>query len=256
MDLFWLKLILSFIVGGAFIAFTIWVSEKYGSKLGGVIIGLPSTSLVGLLFIAWSQNNMAAVSAVPIMPAVAGINSIFVALFVLLSSRGLKQALIIAFVFWFLSSLAVVLLPLDSLAISLGIAACLYAISATFLSKFPHRKIAANKSTWKEFIFRSILAGTVVATAVLLAKNLGPLWGGVFSNFPAAFTSTLILVTKKHGVEFTKSVARTMAFASIAAVSFSVAFYFLVPQAGLGLGALLSVSISVAIGYFIYRFAL
>jgi len=256
MDVFYFKLLLSFLVGGAYIAFTIWLSEKFGSKIGGIVIGLPSTSLVGLLFIALTQGNAAAVLAVPIMPAVAGVNSIFVALFILLHKFGWKQALAVAFVFWLAASLFLVTLPLDSLALSLAIAAALYAISAGYLCRFPHRKAAARHSSAGEFLLRAVFAGTVVASAVLLARANGPLWGGVLSNFPAAFTCTLILISRKHGEDFTASVGRTMAFASIAAVSFSVAFYFLVLPLGLFLGASLSLAASVTVGFAIYRFAM
>ena len=256
MDVFLLKLLLSFLVGGFYIALTIWISEKYGSKLGGLVIGLPSTSLMGLLFIAWTQNDAAAVFAVPIMPAVAGVNSIFVLLFLLLYKKGWKKALAGAFAFWLAANLFLVLLPMDSLWLSLALAAVLYAISASWLSRFPHRKLSAQRTSGREFLIRSVFAGAVVVVAVVLAKALGPLWGGVFSNFPAAFTSALILVSRKHGEDFTASVGRTMAFASIAAVSFALAFYFLVPVAGLALGAAAAMLVSVCVGYAIYRFVL
>lgn len=255
-ETFALKLLLSFIVGGGYIAFTIWLSEKFGSKIGGIAIGLPSTSLMGLLFIAWSQNDAAAVSAVPIMPAVAGVNSIFVAIFFLLYKAGWKSALAVAFSFWLVANLFLVFLPLESLALSLMLAAILYIISASFLSKFPHRKLPAHHSSAGEFLFRAVFAGAVVATAVFLAKSLGPLWGGVFSNFPAAFLSAMILVSRKHGDEFSASVGRTMAFASMASVSFAISFYFAVPAIGLALGVALSFIVSLAVGWLIYRFFL
>jgi len=256
MDVFYLKLLLSFLVGGAYIAFTVWLSEKFGSKLGGIAIGLPSTSLMGLLFIAWSQGESAAVSAVPIMPAVAGVNSIFVAFFILLYKAGWKRALAVSFAFWLLANLVLVLLPMDSLWLSLALAAALYLISARWLGRFPHRKLPAHRTSGREFLFRSIFAGAAVAGAVLLAKSLGPLWGGVFANFPAAFLSTLILVSRKHGEDFTASICRSMAFASIASVSFVVAFYFLVPSAGLAIGTAAAMLSSACVGYAIYRFVL
>ena len=40
-DIFFLKLALSFIVGGAWIALTTVLAEKFGTKLGGIFAGLP-----------------------------------------------------------------------------------------------------------------------------------------------------------------------------------------------------------------------
>ena len=256
MDIFPIKLALSFLVGGAFIAFTIWLSEKYGSKLGGVIIGLPSTSLMGLLFIALSSGDAIAVAAVPIMPAVAGVNSVFVALFILLYRHGWQKALAASFLFWLLAICLLLSLHLDNLALSIAIAAILYAISAGYLRHFPHRKVDVHNSSAKEFLARSAFAGSMVAAAVLLAKINGPLWGGVFSTFPAAFLSTLLLVSGKHGAAFMASIGRTMAFASIAAVCFSIAFYFSVIPLGLVPGVALSVFVSMLAGIAIYKLAL
>src|SRR3989338_7591097 len=96
MDLFFVKLILSFIVGGSWLAFTLWISEKFGSKIGGIIIGLPSTTLVSLLFIAWTQDSSAAVAAVVIIPAVTAVSLIFSYAFVALYKEklGIAKSLI------------------------------------------------------------------------------------------------------------------------------------------------------------------
>ena len=255
-ELFVAKLLLSFLVGGSFVAFTVWLSEKYGSKLGGLAIGFPSTSLMGLIFIAWTSGDASAVLAVPIMPAVAGTNSIFVALFIMLHRFGWKKAIAASFAFWVASIFLLVGIPIDNLAISLGLAAVLYSVSASYLCRFPHRKANASHSSKREFLLRSAFAGLIVASAVLMAKLGGPLLGGVFSNFPAAFTSTLILVSGKHGIDFTASVARAMAFSSLAAVSFAVGFYLLVPLLGLFPGVALSLAISLLVGAGIYKLAL
>ena len=68
-SIFLFKLFLSFIVGGLYIALTIRISERIGSRIGGLLIGLPSTLLVSLIFIAWTQNAGAAVSAGETLPA-------------------------------------------------------------------------------------------------------------------------------------------------------------------------------------------
>ena len=112
MDLFWIKLILSFFIGGTYIAFTIWIAEKFGSKIGGIILGLPSTTLVSLIFIAWTQD-VSALTALPTTTA-AFCKRTFVSAFILSYRYGIKIAFSIAFN---LGSLGVllVLLKLDLL---------------------------------------------------------------------------------------------------------------------------------------------
>ena len=53
---FWYKLLLSFLVGGCWVTLTTIIAEKFGSKIGGLLGGLPSTIVVSLLFIGLTQN--------------------------------------------------------------------------------------------------------------------------------------------------------------------------------------------------------
>ena len=97
MDLFWIKLILSFFIGGTYIAFTIWIAEKFGSKIGGIILGLPSTTLVSLIFIAWTQDVSAVLTALPTTTAALSVSALFVSAFILSYRYGIKIAFSIAF---------------------------------------------------------------------------------------------------------------------------------------------------------------
>ncbi len=45
-NIFILKLVLSFIVGSLWITMGTVLAEKYGTKIGGLIAGLPSTILI------------------------------------------------------------------------------------------------------------------------------------------------------------------------------------------------------------------
>jgi hypothetical protein len=51
---FWLKLILSFIVGSLWVTLTTLSAERFGSKVGGLIGVLPSTVVIALLFIGFT----------------------------------------------------------------------------------------------------------------------------------------------------------------------------------------------------------
>ena len=57
---FLIQLFLSFLVGSFWITTITIISEKMGSKIGGLIGGLPTTTLVALLFIGITQSPQAA----------------------------------------------------------------------------------------------------------------------------------------------------------------------------------------------------
>lgn len=77
-DLFIVKLILSFFVGGLYTIISTVAADKFGSKIGGLISGLPSTALFGLFFIGWTQNPQASSEATTLIPASLGVSCIFV----------------------------------------------------------------------------------------------------------------------------------------------------------------------------------
>src|SRR3989344_1903322 len=94
MDIFLLKLILTFIVGALWVNLGMIIAEKYGTKIGGVIAGLPSTALVTLFFIGWTQSAQFAAQSTTIVPIVTGISGFFVAVYLLLEKKGFFFALI------------------------------------------------------------------------------------------------------------------------------------------------------------------
>lgn len=90
---FLIKLLLSFIVGSFWITITTIIAEKMGSKIGGIIGGLPTTTLVALLFIGITQSPQAAVEATAIMPQIVGFAGILMITFSLLINRGFLTAI-------------------------------------------------------------------------------------------------------------------------------------------------------------------
>ncbi len=250
MDFFLIKLILSFLVGGSYIAFTLWLSEKFGSKIGGILIGLPSTVLISLIFIAWTQNTESAIAASVIIPAIIGIDGLFAVTFIFLYKHGFFKAFCGALLVWALLSFPIVLIHLNDLGYSLGIGLLFFLLSLYLLRGFPH-KVAPPKGK-SDLIFRVVFAGGIISTAVLIANILGPLWGGLFASFPAIFSSSLILLSRKHGFEFTASVARSMVTGSLASIMFPFGFYILGPTFGLIGGLLLAYGISLITSVVVY----
>jgi hypothetical protein len=88
MDLsFWIKFGLSFLVGGIWVTLSSVAAERFGSKVGGLIGGLPSTIVVTLLFIGLTQTPERAAESAIIVPLVMGVNGIFVTVFIFLSRQ-------------------------------------------------------------------------------------------------------------------------------------------------------------------------
>src|SRR3990170_3753635 len=82
MDPFLLKLVLSFVVGGSWIAAVTVLAERHGTKVGGLIGGIPSTVIVTYFFIGWTQGPDQVLQATTIFPLAFSVNYVFFIVYV------------------------------------------------------------------------------------------------------------------------------------------------------------------------------
>lgn len=251
MDPFALRVIASFVVGGLYIGTIIAISERFGTKIGGILAGLPTTALIALIFIGLTSGNTTAQQAAVVVPAIEAPVFVFVYVFTRLMSKGRQIALSLAIAIWFLFALLFVRLHIHNILLTTCIG-----LTGLMIFSFVFRNYPKNlKSTIRPpkilHVIRVLAGGTVIATAVIAAHVSGPVWGGVFSTFPATFASTLYMLHKSQGPEFTKALARQLPLSAISIILFAVLFYFIIGSHGL----FISVTASMA-GSLLYAFAL
>lgn len=253
-EIFILRVVASFLVGGLYIAAMARLSEKFGSKLGGLMVALPSTALIGLGFIAWVQSATAIKEATAIMPATVAASTIFLVVFSLCYRYGLAMAYLLGIMVWFALNLPVTILKLHSIVIALLLAAVLMSISINFFHHQPHRTVQAFRSGRWTLVIRAIFAGSFIALAVICSKLLGPVWGGMFASFPAAFSAVVLIFGRTHGQEFTASVSRTMVNGGLANIVFVTAVHFLVTPLGAAPSIIAGYMICLLFAAFSYRY--
>lgn len=256
-DIFLLKLLLSFIIGGLWTIMATVLADKFGTKIGGFIAGLPSTMLIGLFFIAWTQNTQTAVSATTIVPLAEGAKYFFLASYAYFLNRGIFISLTYSFLIWFFLIFISILIKINSYPVSLFIYFLCLICAYLFLEyKLKVKSVSGRviKYTSSIILFRGFLTGIIVSLAVVMAKIGGPILGGIFSDFPAIFTSTLVITYFSHGEAFSRSITKSLMLGSITILVYSMAVRYLYSPFGLIWGTLTSIIISLISGYFIYRF--
>ena len=250
---FWIKFALGFLVGGIWVTLSSIAAERFGSKVGGLIGGLPSTIVVTLLFIGLTQTAERAAQSAVIVPLVMGVNGIFVTVFILFSRHGLAPALACALLTWF--GLASILIVLNIQALWLSILIWLLLGVGCFLVVEKGMRITSQgrKATYYtagQIAGRAVLSGTVVALAVLMSKVAGPLAGGIFATFPAVFLSNLIISYRSGGAAFSSAVAKAlMASGLITVPIYALLVWYFYPRLGLGSGTLLAFLLTAAVGF-------
>ncbi len=255
---FWLKLALGFIVGSLWVTFTTLSADRVGSKVGGLIGGLPSTVVIALFFIGYTQSPQVAAQATTVMPLAQGLNGLFVITFMLLISRGLPSALLGSLLVWIAE--AVVLYGLNIQAFWVSLAGWLVLLIFSYVTvenwmnipSSPGQKVAYQA---KQVIWRAILGGGVIALAVLMGKLGGPLVGGIFSSFPAIFLSTLVITAQSGGAAYSRSVGKSLLISGLINVPvYEIMVRLLYPSAGLWLGTLIALLVALITGYLTFTF--
>lgn len=257
-SIFWYKLGLSFIVGSGWVALSTIAAERCGSKIGGLIGGLPSTVFVSLLFIGITQTPLAASETTTLMPVTQGINGIFIIVYLLLVGRGVVAGLSGALGVWFILAGSIAAIGIHYLWVSLlGWALCFFGcyVVVERIMTIPSRREMKVQSTLSQAGLRALFGGAVIALAVLAGKLLGPAYGGIFATFPAMFLATLAITHRAGGAEFSRAVGKAMMMSGMVNVAlYAIAVRYLYLWFGLIQGTALALILACGTGYLTYLF--
>jgi len=254
---FIIKVLISFVVGGLWVVITTVSADRFGTKIGGLIAGLPSTLLFGLLFIGWTQNPVASVQATTLVPIISGINALFLFSYILLTRKGFYFALFVSLVSWLVLSLLMILTKFNNFWILVIIYICIYGVVLYLIEN--KLKITSSKGkkiqySKKQIVLRGLLCGVMVSFSVICGKLGGSILGGVSAMFPAMFISTLIISYITQGLEFSLGMAKSSMAGALSIVIFAVVVRYTFVPFGLIVGILLAISTSLLNSYLVYRF--
>jgi len=256
MGLFLLQVLVPFVLSALIVVFITIIAERYGTKIGGIIGALPHLIIVAFVFIALNKGVDFASKAALVVPAEMGVNIMFLLLFTHLCHRSLDLALGASLGIWALLSALLVAMEFPNIFVSLLVYVLVSTGSFLMLEKV--RKVRSTgqvkvEYTPRKMVFRGVLAGTVITTAVLLSE-IGSVISGIFSVFPALFLSTMIITHLEHGPDFSKGMAKSMIFGTPSVVSYAVGVNLLYPGLGILWGTLSSAGVAVVVGITVFSF--
>jgi hypothetical protein len=114
----------------------------------------------------------------------------------------------------------------------------------------------------KPFVLKLLLSFSVgglwVVSATVLAEKLGPkvggpLWGGVFSMFPAMFLSTMLVTYAAQGALFSAGVMKSAMLGGASVAVYAVVVRIVYMPLGIWLGALVALAVSFGSGWPVYK---
>jgi hypothetical protein len=255
--IFILKLLLSFVVGSLWITIGTVLAEKYGTKIGGLVAGLPSTILISLFFIAWTQSTHVAVDTTTIVPIIGAVNCLFIIIYIALLRINFWIALGGAFIVWFLLSFGIVVSGFNSFLISLISYVCLVFVSHFVVEKGLKVKSESGKQIHYSsalIFFRALFSGLVIVLAVVVTKVGGPLLGGMFVMFPAMFVGMIFMTYYSRGAAFSAAVMKSSILGAISVVIYGIVVRYTYIPLGLIGGTASSILVSLASSYLIHGY--
>jgi hypothetical protein len=241
-DPIWLKIVLSFLVGGVVVAACTFAAERLGTDIGGIIGGFPSTIAVTLLFMALVVSPTAAAEATTMVPLIVGFNGAFLVVFALLVRRGLCLSLAGALSLWFVLSLAALQLrPTNFIAMLSTFVVMLFLGHHILYNRLqvPGNKRKRVALASRQLLTRALFSGGVIAAAVYLSKVAGPISGGILAVFPAVFISILVIAYRSNGADFAQALTRPLLISGMVnVVAYALAVRYFYPVWGLTLGTI------------------
>jgi hypothetical protein len=257
-DLFYFKLFLAFIAGSTMVTLATVAAERLGSRIGGLIGGIPSAVAISLFFIGYTETPQLASEATSTIPLTMGLNGLFLVVYVGLARYGVWIAMGGALFLWVALAFLVILLNFSNFLFSLIFFILSLVGSYLILEKcyhLPSTEKILMRYTPLQILSRAFFSGSIISGAVYLSRVGGPVWGGIMAPFPTIYISTLIILVKSKGVEFSRRMTKPLlvsAMVNVVVYSTAVRYFYLL--FGLAPGTGLALGISAMSTYGIYWF--
>lgn len=215
--MFYVQLVISFLLGGLFIALQSLIAERVHGFWRNVVLTIPSTMALGLFFIGLTKTPQDVSQASLMVPAGLAPDYIFVMVFALLARFNFYISLIGSLLIWAILGFGLILYPPASYLTSIF----LYCAPIIAVTYFVVRRIPKTQDlkplpmTGGNIFIRALIGGIVISLIVYIAKTFGNAWGGLFAVFPAAYTATFTIYYHMQGRAVIPTVAKTLFFPGI-----------------------------------------
>ena len=97
------------------------------------------------------------------------------------------------------------------------------------------------------------MSGFIISFIVLISKVIDPKLGGIFSGFPAMFSSTMIITYFSQGPQFSAAIMKSSVFTITSLVLYSILVRFTYNPLGIIGGTIVSILLSFTYAFILYK---
>ena len=204
-EIFIIKLIASFFVGGSLMAILSFIVEKVNEKISGIILSFPSMSLLSFFFLGWTLSPEAVSDVIPTSIISLGWFVFFAPIYIYFAlffnrfkiSKIIQVLLTFSFasIFWTILAMPIAMSKLSNFWIGTAGYLFLSVIAYWILNrkKGDYKKSLPLKYSNTQKIGRAIFMGFIIVLVIILGKIVNPFWAGVFAMFPTALSTTMAI---------------------------------------------------------------
>lgn len=262
---FFIQLISSFVIGGVLVGLQATIAEKANKNLAGLILTFPSTAIVSFFFMWQVLSEGEFKYALTPVPVTMGISLLFIYAYIKsfqTSDKFTKStkiqillAIAISIGFWISCAFLVLKAHVPNIWLSLGVSLLLIVATKLLLNReqLCTQPLPTITYSFLQKLLRMAFSGTVIATTVFLAKTLGPTWGGIFSMFPAAYISSLLMYSPNYNHRFMYRAYYNAPKGIIGLLIFTFAALYTFPVFGNCIGSLISISLSLIYSFLLFK---
>jgi uncharacterized membrane protein (GlpM family) len=249
-SIFIIQLIISFFVGGGLIALLTFLAERSGSRVSGIIISFPSTVLLGFFFLAWTQTPEEVAKLIPATMIPLGISILFPVFYVYIANLGaifIKNrfslvlfTLCLSVGAWLLLSFPMAFHKMSNLFYGIIGYLILAAIGHFFLNRRKEKNPTTHLYSVWQITGRAAFVGFLIAMIVFVGEMVNPFWGGVLAMFPAALSSSMMVIHWYYGPKNLFPIVRKVPLGSLSIFVYAIIVMLIFPHTGFIWGTLIA----------------
>ena len=215
------------------------------------MLAFPSTGALGYFLVAWALSPEAVATVVPATFIPLGLTAMFPVFYTYsavgpfpptLQKRAYQVSIsfFVSMTCWLALALPVALFKFSDFSLGMIGYILLVLIADFLLHRRIHTKAPALTYTTGQKIGRAAFVGLIIATVLVLGKTLDVVWGGIFAMFPAAFSSSLMLLHWYYDSKSVSAAAQNAPIGSLSICVYSIAVMFAFPKFGFIIGTVLA----------------
>ena len=246
-----LNLLICGIAGAAIVVIVTYIADKFGPKTSGLLSAFPTVSATSLIIMALQHGDAFASKAS--LSTLFGLVAVY--FFTIgfyygytrygdLVKKKTISALIVGFIIYAIFVLVYFAVVHEGTIYNIIPLIVGFIIVRSVLAgvKVEKSLFEVKRVRWIDYLTRAGLGGGFVVIATVMADFFGPLYGGIFSAFPATVAPILILLALTHTEPFLIKTIKYVPSALLATGAYAIGVWCTYPIYGVFVGTLISYS--------------